>query len=115
MKQTGAEIKRKVMHILGGTVLTEDVFLKNTRFLFVLFLIGVLYIWNRYSCTGKIAEIEKYRVELKDAKYEALTISSELTSLSRQSKVQGSIEKNGLGLMPAKEPVYRLDTKEKDE
>lgn len=97
------------MHVLGGTVLTEDVFLKNTRFLFVVFLIGALYIWNRYGCTGKMAEIEKYRTELKDAKYEALTISSELTSLSRQSRVQASIEKNNLGLRPAKEPVYRLD------
>lgn len=115
MKQRGAEIKRKVMHVLGGTVLTEDVFLKNTRFLFVLFLIGALYIWNRYSCTGKMTEIEKYRSELKDAKYEALTISSELTSLSRQSKVQGSIEQNSLGLKPAKEPVYKLETKNANE
>lgn len=109
MRQKGAEIKRRIMHVLGGTVLTEDVFLKNTRFLFVLFLIGALYIWNRYSCTGKMTEIEKYRTELKDAKYEALTISSELTSLSRQSRVQTSIGNNGLGLKPAKEPVYKLE------
>lgn len=99
------------MHVLGGTILTEDVFLKNTRFLFVLFLIGALYIWNRYGCTGKMAEIEKYRKELKDVKYEALTISSELTSVSRQSRVQASIENNNLGLKPAKEPVYKLETK----
>lgn len=103
------------MHVLGGTILTEDVFVKNTRFLLVLFVIGVLYIGNRYSCIGKMAEIEKYREELKDAKYEALTISSELTSLSRQSKVQATIEKDNLGLKPAKEPVFSLKNRSKEE
>lgn len=107
-------MKKKIMHILGGTILTEDVFTKNIHFLIVLFVIVILYIGNRYSCIEKMASIEKYRSELKDAKYQSMTISSELTTLSRQSKVQHSIDRYGLGLKTAKEPVYTLKEKDKE-
>lgn len=99
------------MHVAGGTILTEDFFLKNTRFMLVAFVIIVLYISNRYSCISKLAEIESLRKELQDAKYESLTISSELVGISRQSQVQRLLDKNGADLVTPTEPVYKIKSK----
>lgn len=101
-------IKKSVMHVAGGTILTEDFFLKNTRFMLVIFILIVLYISNRYSCISKMSEIESLRRELKDAKYESVTISSELIGVSRQSQVQSLLDKNGVHLLAPEEPTYEI-------
>jgi len=106
------DVKRNIMHVLSGTILTEDFFVKNTRFILAVFIIMVLYISNRYSCISKMAEIESLKRELKDAKYESLTISAELTGISRQTQVKELIRKNNLDLEIPTEPSY-LVTKEK--
>lgn len=102
------DVKKKIMHVLSGTILTEDFFLKNTRFMLVIFIIMVFYISNRYSCISKQAEIESLKNELKDAKYESLTISSELTGISRQAQVNTLLERNGLSLEVPVEPLYKV-------
>ncbi|MBD8349573.1 hypothetical protein IR022_17860 [Dysgonomonas sp. GY617] len=102
------DIKKNIMHVLGGTILTEDFFLKNTRFMLVVFIIMVLYISNRYSCISKMAEIESLKRELKDVKYESLTISSDLTGISRQTQVQTLIDQNDLKLMTPSVPAFKL-------
>jgi len=97
------------MHVLSGTILTEDFFLKNTRFMLVVFIIMVFYISNRYSCISKLAEIESLKRELKDAKFESLSISSELTGLSRQAQVRSLVERNGLDLDFPSDPSYKVE------
>lgn len=106
------DIKKNIMHVLGGTILTEDFFLKNTRFMLVVFIIMVFYISNRYSCISKMAEIESLKKELKDVKYESLTISSDLTGVSRQTQVQTLIGKNGLDLQTPSVPAYKIKKQE---
>lgn len=105
------DIRKSIMHVLSGTILTEDFFLKNTRFMLVVFVIVVLYISNRYSCIAKKAEIESLKTEMKDVKYESLTISSELTSVSRQTRVQSLVDNNELGLHSPTEPAYKITEK----
>lgn len=102
------EVKKNVMHVLSGTILTEDFFMKNTRFMFVVFIIMVLYISNRYSCIAKMDEIESLRRELKDVKYESLTISSELTGMSRQTQVQALIKQRGLSLISPTDQTFKI-------
>ena len=97
------------MHVVGGTILTEDFFLKNTRFMLVVFVLIVLYISNRYSCISKMSEIESLRKELKDAKYESLAISSDLTGVSRQSQVEFLLKQNGVDLVTPVDPVYKIE------
>lgn len=108
MKVTAKKIKKSIMHVLSGTILTEDFFVKNTRFMFVVFFIVVLYISNRYSCISKMAEIQSLERDLKDVKYESLTISTDLTGVSRQTQVQTLVDQNGLELQVAKEPAFRI-------
>ncbi|MBB4034466.1 hypothetical protein GGR21_000351 [Dysgonomonas hofstadii] len=102
------DIKKKIMYILGGTVLTEDFFWKNARFFITVFIIIVLYISNRYSCIEKMATIERLQRELKDAKYESLTISAKLMGVSREAKVEELVQKNGVDISLTEEPTYKI-------
>lgn len=102
------DIKNKIMYILGGTVLTEDFFWKNARFFITVFIIIVFYISNRYSCIEKMSQIEKLQNELKDAKYESLNISAKLMGVSRESKVEDLVQKNGVDLKMSSEPIYKI-------
>jgi cell division protein FtsL len=102
------EIKKKIMYILGGTVLTEDFFWKNARFIITVCIIIVLYISNRYSCIEKMAKIESLQRELKDAKYESLIMSVDLMELSRESKVEDLVQKKGVDVKQITEPVYKI-------
>ena len=54
----------------------------------------ILYIDNRYSCQMELIEIDRLKKELIDIKYDALTISSELTEKSRQSRIEEYIATN---------------------
>jgi cell division protein FtsL len=102
------DVKKKIMHVMGGTVLTGSFFMKNLRFIVVFVLLVVLYISNRYTAIERMSRIERLQYELKDAKYESVTISARLIGVSREVKIKELVEKNGLDIDFTKEPVYKL-------
>lgn len=108
MKPKFDKLRKSFVHIFGGSVLTEDFFLKNMRFIVMLLVIIFVFISHRYTVLQKMSEVEKLQRELKDAKYEALTISANLTEASRQTEIEKRIEKEGLDLKVSGEPVYRI-------
>lgn len=102
------DIKKRIMYVLGGSVLAEDVFMKNTRFIFIIIAILILYISNRYSCIEKKSEIENLQRELKDAKYESISISARLIGVSRETKVEDLVKSKGVDIHLNTEPVYKV-------
>ncbi|MDD3787574.1 MAG: FtsL-like putative cell division protein [Petrimonas sp.] len=102
------KIRKSFVHVFGGSVLTEDFFLKNMRFIAILLLVIFVFISHRYTVLQKMSEVERLQRELKDAKYEALTILANLTEASRQTEIEKMIEKEGLELKVSNEPVYRI-------
>ena len=109
MKKKKKNIKKSLMHILGGTVLTDDFFMKNTRFIITLIVILILQISNRYTCIERLENIERLQNELKREKYESLTISAKLISVSRSSRVKQLVEQHGLELEEPKSPIYKIE------
>lgn len=103
------DVKKKVMHVMGGTVLTGNFFTKNLRFIAIFILLVVLYISNRYTVSERMSRIERLQHELKDAKYESVAISAKLIGVSREIKIKELVEKNGLDIDFTKEPVYKLE------
>ncbi len=68
-------------------------FIRQQIWLFV--LIGVfmiIYVSNRYSCQKDILEIDRLQNQLQDAKYRALSSTSELTERSRESNVLNALK-----------------------
>lgn len=108
MKLKFDNIRKSFVHVFGGSVLTENFFLRNMRFILVIVLIMFLFISHRYSVLQKMSEIERLESVLKDARYESLTISSALTEASRQGEIERRVEEAGLELKVTNEPVYHL-------
>lgn len=102
------DIRRKIMYVLGGNILAEDIIVKNTRFIIVFIIILLLYISNRFSCIDKMSQIETLQRELKDVKYESLTISAKLVGVSRETKVESLVKSKGVDIQLNTEPVYKV-------
>ena len=73
--------------ILGGEFLKAKI-IKQYKWLIVI-IVGfvIVYVSNRYSCDQKRIKISRLNKELEDAKFRAMTTTSELTKISRESNV----------------------------
>lgn len=80
--------------ILGGEFLTAKLVRDQLLLIVLIAFIFVIYISNRYTNQAELIEIDNLKKELDDARFNALTRSSELTARSRQSYVEDYL-KNG--------------------
>lgn len=106
-------IRKSFVHVFGGSVLTEDFLVRNTRFIVAIIIIMLLFISHRYTVMRKMSELERAQRELKDAKFEALSISAKLMEASRQTEIEKRIEKEGLGIKISNQPIYKIQKNEK--
>lgn len=81
-------------NILGGEFLTAKLVRDQLPLIVLIALFFVVYISNRYTNQAELIEIDNLKKELDDARFNALTRSSELTARSRQSYVEDYL-KNG--------------------
>ena len=102
------KLKKSFIHVFGGNILTEGFIVNNMRFFVILLIIIFVFISHRYTHLRKMSEIEKLQYELKDAKYESLTISSSLTEASRQTEIEKLVEGYGLEIRISNEPIYYI-------
>ena len=86
--QSASPKHMSIRSILGGDILANDFFKRQTRLLILIMILTVLYIDNRYSSQQELIEIDKLKKDLIDIKYDALTRSSELMEKSRQSRIE---------------------------
>lgn len=87
----------------------EGFIVNNMRFFIVLLMIVFVFISHRYSYLRKMSEIERLQYELRDAKYESLTISSSLTEAGRQSEIERLVEEYDLEIRVSNEPIYYIE------
>lgn len=111
-KTANQEKKRKrfsFLYVLGGGFLKEDFFTRHTRMIVFVVILVFFFIGNRYTCLQKLREIDRLQQELRDVRFEALSISSELTDKSRQSQIELLIEEQGIDLEGSTAPPYELE------
>lgn len=102
------EKKFSLLYILGGGILKEDFIVRHTKMIVLVVVLIFFFIGNRYTCMQKLREIDRLQQQLRDVRFEALSISSELTGHSRQSQIEMLIEEQGVDLEVAKTPPYEL-------
>ena len=74
--------------IFSGDILGHKFLKKQANLLILIVMLTILYIDNRYNSQQELIEIDKLKKELINAKYDALSVSSELTVRSRQSRIE---------------------------
>lgn len=87
-KKKTASKHMSIKSILGGDILANDFFKRQTNLLILIMVLTILYINNRYESQQEMIEIDRLKKELIDIKYDALTRSSELMEKSRQSRIE---------------------------
>ena len=87
-KEAASSKHMSIRSILGGDILANDFFKRQTTLLILIMVLTILYIDNRYSSQQELIEIDRIKKELTDRKYNALTRSSELMEKSRQSRIE---------------------------
>lgn len=97
--------------IFGGEILVHSFLRRQVYLLMLIVILTILYIDNRYSSQQELIEIDRLKKELTNIKYDALTISSELTEKSRQSRIEEYISAEGTPLQTASTPPYLIKEK----
>lgn len=77
--------------ILGGDMLGGKWFKRQLGFIFVLILLMLVYVSNRYICQQEMKESQRLHEELLDRRYKALTRSSQLKEKMLRSNIEQSL------------------------
>jgi hypothetical protein len=104
---TGAEQDEKkitLRDIINGGFFSKNSLSNHWPFLVFAVFLTMIYISNHYAVEKLLKEQVALNYELKELKYEAITTSSELMQMSRQSEVLTKVEQAGLGLEVLKTP-----------
>ncbi len=101
---TGSSVK----DVFAGNILTRENLTSQWKLILLLIVLTFGYIGNRYSCEQKIAEIDRLQKKLIDVKFEALTRSSELMEMGKQSQVHKLIDYKNIKLTESTTPPYRI-------
>ncbi len=99
--------------ILNGTFLTREQVLRSIPYLFFLAFLGLIYIANTYQAERTISSIDACKKELKELRYEHITVKSELMYLSKQSEISRRLE--GSGLKPVVTPPVKITLPAKEQ
>ena len=97
--------------ILGGDILTAQVI----RLIVLVVFFIIIYISNRYSIQQDMIEIDQLQEELQNAKYKALSSSSQITERSRESNVLKMLQNNKDSVLHiATQPPYIINVPENE-
>lgn len=110
-----ASYKIFLNELLDGSFMTKDVMRRNAGLMLLMVGLIIVYISNHYAVIMRLSEIDSLQKELTEAKYEALTRTSDLMRESRQSFVQDMLTQKGMLLEVSKTPPYTIakDVEEK--
>lgn len=101
--------------ILGGDILTAQVIRRQIWLIVLVVFFIIIYISNRYSIQQDMIEIDQLQEELQNAKYEALSSSSQITERSRESNVLKMLQNNkDCVLHIATQPPYIINVPENE-
>ena len=98
--------------ILGGDILNTKQVKSQVWLILLITVFIVIYVGNRYSCQKAQIEIAKLEQQLQDIQKKALSMSSELTELSRETNVLKQLKANNDTTLKALEqPPYYIKVK----
>ncbi len=99
--------------ILGGDILTAQFIRRQIWLIMLVVVFVIVYISNRYGIQKDLIEIDQLQTKLQDAKYRALSTSSQITEKSRESNVLDMLNNNKDSILHiASQPPYIINVPE---
>jgi len=100
--------KGSIKDFIGGSFLTSENVIKQIPYVLFLSIIAIIYIGNRYQAEKIVRETIVLKNEVKELRAEAITTTSELMYISKQSEVAKLVEEKGLDLKEAVVPPKKI-------
>lgn len=97
-----------VKDLLDGSLIANDFIVKQLPYIVFLVILAFVYIANRYHAEKVVRQNVELQKEINELRAEAITTSSELMFISKQSEVAKLVEKRGLGLKESVEPPRKI-------
>lgn len=97
-----------IKDFLDGSLITREIVLKNFNYLLFLTVLALFYIANRYHAEKIVRQTVAVQNELKELRSEAITVSSKMMKLSRQSAVYDLIKRYRMDLIQPVEPARKI-------
>lgn len=97
-----------IKELLDGSLIANDFIAKQLLYIVFVVILAFAYIANRYHAEKVVRANFKLTQEISDLRAEAITTSSELMLISKQSEVARLVEKRGLGLKESVEPPKKI-------
>ena len=97
-----------IKDFIDGSILTKSAVVQQLPFVLFLVGIGIFYISNRYGSERVYRDMISLEKELKDLRFEAITTTSDLMYMSKQSEVVKRVKREGLDLIESTEPPIKI-------
>ncbi len=97
-----------IKDFIDGSILTKSAVVQQLPFVLFLVGIGIFYISNRYRSERVYRDMISLEKELKDLRFEAITTTSDLMYMSKQSEVVKRVKREGLDLIESTEPPIKI-------
>ena len=94
--------------LIDGNVLTQRFVIRQAPFMVLVVIISLLIIANRNHAEKLVIRSNELQFEVKELRSQAITTSSELMMVSRQSRVEQLVQERKLELIENKEPLKKL-------
>ncbi len=104
----GKSAKATVRGLVNGSIVASDLVRKQIPFISFIFVLGLIYIANRYHAESIFRETEKAKKEIEDLRAEKIEIQSNLMISSRRDKVLQLLEEKGSTLKESNMPPQKL-------
>lgn len=105
---TGKSIKATVRGLVNGSIVASDLVRRQIPFISFVFVLGLIYIANRYHAESIFRETEKAKKEIEDLRAEKIEIQSNLMISSRRDKVLNLLEEKGSTLKESNMPPQKI-------
>jgi len=104
--------KSALREIIDGSLLTRESVINQLPFILFIVVLAIIYIGNRFHAEKVIRDTSNIQKEVQDLRSEAITTSSELMYISKQSEVIKLIKEKKIDLVESTQPPIVLKTEE---
>ena len=102
------EKTRRIQGFLNGELLRSQWVRKQYKLIALIVGLVFIYILAGYRSMQQQHRLTDLRKEVRDKKFEYLTLSTELATVTRQSRVVKELEQRGSNLKENKKPMVRI-------
>lgn len=92
--------------VFTGRIFLRDFLKRQWGVVVVCVVILFCHIGLRFSCEDQVKQIDRLKFQLEDVKLEALSRSSELLGMGKQSEVKRMVAERDSALLPSVMPPY---------